>query len=49
MPTATSASVSTRNSATLRLGSTCALAKWPRIGFDVFFALASPAPSCSAV
>src|SRR5699024_9197227 len=42
-------SLLTRNSATRRLGSTFALAKWPRIGCVVFFALAAPAPSCTAV
>jgi hypothetical protein len=39
----------TRNSPTLRFGSTFALAKWPRIGLVTFFGLALPAPSCTAV
>ena len=38
----------TRNSATFRLGSTLAFAKWPRIGWLTRLALAIPAPSCTA-
>ena len=39
---------STRNSASLRLGSTLATAKWPRSALLTFFTLRVPEPSCSA-
>ena len=48
VPGSSSASSLTRNSASLALGVTLALAKWPRIGLVTFFALARPIPSCTA-
>ena len=47
-PTSSIASGETRNSATLRLGSTLALAKWPRSGWATFLTLALPTPSWTA-
>src|SRR6185312_6109197 len=48
-PTSIMLSAETRNSATFALGSTDAVAKWPRSAFDVFFTLARPTPSWTAV
>ena len=48
VPGSSRASSLTRNSASLALGVTLALAKWPRIGFVTFLALARPMPSCTA-
>ena len=48
VPGSSSASSLTRNSASLALGITLALAKWPRIGLVTFFALARPTPSWTA-
>src|SRR5215831_2971721 len=48
-PTSRSAFLSTRNSASLRLGSTLAFAKWPRWGLVVFLALREPTPSWTAL
>ena len=42
-------SSSTRNSPTFALGSTFALAKWPRIGWVTFLALRVPTPSWTAL
>src|ERR1700730_4069823 len=39
---------STRNSVSLRLGSTLATAKWPRSALVRFLGLREPEPSCSA-
>ena len=47
-PTGISASSLTRNSASLRLGSTLAIAKWPRSAFGTFLTLRVPEPSWSA-
>src|SRR5580704_16310233 len=43
-----SSSSATRNSASLRLGSTLATAKWPRSALGTFLTLRVPEPSCSA-
>jgi hypothetical protein len=48
-PTSSTASGATRNSASLRFGSTFAFAKWPRIGLPTFFTFALPTPSWTAV
>ena len=48
MPGSSSASSLTRNSASLALGATFALAKWPRIGLVTFLTLAVPTPICTA-
>ena len=48
VPTGISASSLTRNSATLRFGSTFASAKLPRSALVTFFTLRRPEPSCSA-
>src|SRR5690606_5760100 len=48
-PTSIRFSGDTRNSASLAFGSTEAVAKWPRIAFVVFFTLARPTPSWTAV
>ncbi len=47
-PTGIIASSLTRNSATLRFGSTLAIAKLPRSALVTFFTLRVPEPSCSA-
>src|SRR6266853_4559627 len=43
-----SPSYDTRNSVTLRLGSTLATANWPRSAFGRYTVLRVPEPSCSA-
>src|SRR5262249_33988751 len=48
-PTSRAASLATRNSTSFFLGSTLALAKWPRICWLTFFTLALPEPSWTAV
>ena len=48
-PTGISVLGTTRNSASLRFGSTLATAKRPRSAFETFLTLALPTPSCSAV
>ena len=48
-PGSSTASAATRNSTIFSFGSTFALAKWPRFGFETFFTFAVPQPSCTAV